>query len=109
MQERLLQIGRWLKVNGEGIYCSRRYCKSADEDIRYTVRDGKIYAFLMRFPFGEVTLNEVDYTSGMRAKLLGSDAEIGVENAGGKAKLVFPVINPDTLEGEHVYCFRIEK
>lgn len=109
MQERLLQIGKWLKTNGEGIYCSRRYRKSSNGDICYTVRDGRIYAFLKRFPFGEALLNEVDYTPSMKATLLGSDAEIKVENANGKAKLVFPAINPDTLESEYVYAFRIEK
>ncbi len=69
-QEQLREIGAWLKVNGEGIYSSRPWkifgegpTSNAEgahqehtqkgytpEDIRFTTRDGAVYAFLMEWP-----------------------------------------------------------
>lgn len=66
----LLEIGKWLKVNGEGIYGTRPWVRFGEgptkikegafsdtsrtpytpEDIRYTYKPGKIYAFCMKRP-----------------------------------------------------------
>ena len=56
MEERLLQMGRWLQVNGEAIYASRpwRDAPSAaemKETHRYfTGKDGYVYAILAKWP-----------------------------------------------------------
>jgi len=66
----LRDIGEWLKVNGEAIYCSRhfvifgegpteqldrvtslsQYIPFTAEDIRFTQKDGTLYAILMGWP-----------------------------------------------------------
>ena len=107
MQERLRQIGAWLKVNGEGIYASRKYKTSTQEGVVYTKRENKVYAFLKSFPFGSLTLNDVEFSEGCSARLLGSKTAIVCENDGGCLKLVFPPLNPDELESEYVYCFEL--
>lgn len=70
----LLEIGKWLKRNGEGIYGTRPWVRFGEgptkvaegafsdtsrepfcpEDIRYTYKPGRIYAFCMRRPEGGV-------------------------------------------------------
>lgn len=70
VEERLLEMGEWLKINGEAIYDSRPWKifgegpqeiveghlsehKNSDavaEDIRFTTRDGKLYAIAMDWP-----------------------------------------------------------
>lgn len=108
MQERLLQFGRWLKVNGEGIYGSRKYAESSDENIRYTKRENSVYAFLYRFPRGRVILPEIEYKEGISAKLLGSDAALTVTNENGKAAVHFPSLSPDDIETDSVYTIKID-
>lgn len=108
MQERLLQIGDWLKVNGEGIYSSRKYKKSTQQDVCYTKRDGNIYAFLKRFPEGELALNDIEFTPGIKVNLLGSDASIRTADDEGKLKLVIPALNPQKMLAKYIYTFKIE-
>lgn len=108
-QERLLQIGKWLEVNGEAVYCSRKYKTSTDDGVKYTQRDGNVYAFLSNFPFGSVTLFDIDYDSKINAAILGCDAKIETADDNGKLKLVFPAINPDCVKSEYVYCVKLSK
>lgn len=107
MEERLLQMGQWLRVNGEAIYESRVYSKAQQSGVYYTQRDGAVYAILNRFPFGEQTLELIDYAPSLKAQLLGSDAPLTVRDAGGKAQIIFPPINPDTLKSQWLYTIKL--
>ncbi len=109
MQERLLDIGSWLEVNGDGIYSTVRYSNSSDESIRYTKKGDDIYAFILKFPYGEFTLNEVDFDPDLKAEFLGSDVNPDIVNDNGKVRLSFPALNPDELKSQYAYCIRLYK
>ena len=109
MQQKLLDIGRWLEVNGEGIYSTVRYKNSSDENIRYTKKGDTLYAFIFKFPFGEFTLNEVEFDPDYKAEFLGSSVNPVVSNDNGKVKLTFPSFDPDTLNTEYAYCIKLYK
>jgi len=49
-------IGAWLKVNGEAVYASRPFEASGDSSVLYTRNDGKVYATLLDWTGGPVTL-----------------------------------------------------
>lgn len=107
MQERLLDMGKWLSVNGDAIYGTRIYTKAPQEGIYYTRKGDKVYAITNAYPFGSLTLDKVDYNPDIKAKLLAHDAPIAVENDNGKAKLVFPQINPDEMKCGWLYAFEL--
>lgn len=107
MEERLLQMGKWLEVNGDAIYGTRLYSKKLQDGVYYTQKNDKVYAIINRFPFGSVTLDNVDYNENISAKLLSHEAEIQVSNNNGKAMLTFPVINPDEVKCEHLYAIEL--
>ena len=109
MEERLLQIGDWLRVNGEAIYASKIYSKKLQNGVYYTKKPDADYAIINRFPFGSQVLELVDYDENLKATLLGSDAEIEIRNNGGKAELVFPAINPETIDSNYLYTFKLTK
>lgn len=109
MEERLLQIGEWLNVNGEAIYESRPYAQAAQPGLYYTRKGETVYAIVEKYPWGEIELPEVPYAPGMKANLLGCDAKIEVTDCGGHAKLIVPPINPEIMKSKYLYTFRIEK
>ncbi len=89
-QEMLLEIGRWLQVNGEGIYGTRPWFESGEgptqvpegaftdtkrtvftsEDIRFTQKEGAVYAHVMAWP--------ADGT--VRIKAMGADSIYALES-----------------------------
>ncbi len=107
MEERLLQMGEWLRVNGDAIYDTEVYTKENQEGIYYTKKDDKIYAILNRFPFGSAILDKVPYSTKLKAKLLSHPVEVKIRENAGKAELLFPVINPDEVTCQWLYAVEL--
>ncbi|MGA2852607.1 MAG: alpha-L-fucosidase [Verrucomicrobiota bacterium] len=71
-------IGAWLKVNGEAVYASRPFEVCGDNAVCYTRNNGNVYAALMNWTNGSITLKALragGATLGKVSKveLLGSD------------------------------------
>lgn len=51
-EERLLQLGKWLQINGEAIYSSRPWQIQNDTvgNVWYTQKDKAVYAITLRWP-----------------------------------------------------------
>jgi len=110
MQERLLQVGDWLRVNGEGVYGSRRYQASTQPGVWYTQSGGHLYAFLKRFPFGMVVLDDLPYDPAYAPVLLGWKGEgspVALLNADGKTALQFKPFPPEAIDSQWVYGVRL--
>ncbi|MDR0559157.1 MAG: alpha-L-fucosidase [Prevotellaceae bacterium] len=73
--KRLKDIGKWLKVNGEGIYNTRPYTTPKEGFIRYTrSKDGKtVYAICTEFPKDKLTLSSVTLGKTGQITMLGAE------------------------------------
>lgn len=109
MEERLLSMGKWLEVNGEAIYESEVYSKTAPEGVYYTRRDGNIYVITTVFPSKRTVCPEIRFDSSYKATLLGSDAPASIANVDGKTALSAQICSPDEVNSEHLYTFKISK
>jgi alpha-L-fucosidase len=110
---RLEEIGKWLKVNGEGIYSTRTCSTIAEDCIRYTrSKDSKtIYAIALEWPGKQLQLKSVKPAEGSKIHLLGYKKPLKWSHKDG----VTTIILPEELQKEsnrpcnYAYTFRLNQ
>ena len=121
MQERLLEMGAWLDVNGEAIYGTQpwRVHQEGELDnttVRYTAskQSEVFYAHVLQWPdSGMITLTQPNVTQDATVTMLGSSVELKWKplggGAGGNQGLVvqLPVYNPSTAMSSYIWVLRL--
>ena len=108
MQQRLLEIGEWLNVNGEAIYGTQPWRVQTEGDlVRYTTKGDAVYAIFLKWPTGETTLDAPNAKGSVQASLLGSTDPITFKAEGGKVHLTFPAGTPGTQTSQHAYVVKL--
>lgn len=127
-QQRLRGMGKWLKLNGEAIYESRpwliygegptetktghladqKFNGFGDEDIRFTQRDGQLYAIALGWPENGVlpikSLSNTIYNEAITTiELIGCNSKIEWERNGSALEIKLPEQKPC----EHAFVFKI--
>jgi alpha-L-fucosidase len=77
-EKRLIDIGKWLKVNGEGIYSTRSYAQQVEGPVSYTQsKDGRyLYAILKDWPGIKLNLKGVHPIKNSKIEMLGNDQNL---------------------------------
>lgn len=83
-EKRLKDIGKWLSINGEGIYATRPYAVKTEGCISYTQsKDGKtVYAILKEWPGNEINLKAIPFSSISKVEMLGCKASFIWQKSG---------------------------
>jgi alpha-L-fucosidase len=106
--ETLAEIGRWMGVNGEGIYGTRlRTPFSEGEAVRFTrSKDGRrVYAFLLGWPGESLHLRSIRAEEGSDIVLLGHDRPLSWASEADGLHIQLP---PELEEaGNHAWTIRI--
>jgi alpha-L-fucosidase len=113
---RLQDIGKWMAINGEGIYNSKPMTPYSTNNIYYTQsKDAKnIYAFYLSetdavsLP-AQVVLNNVVAAIGSKISLLGTSAKLKWKIEDGNTVITVPSSVAGKVSSQHVAVFRIEK
>lgn len=106
--QRLQDIGRWMKRNGEAIYATRKFNNfMEDSSIHFTQsKDHKqVYILFSNEPTQPLTLSKLPYKEGMKATWLHSGDAIELSNETGNTRIN---CNPKKkINGEYVWVLKI--
>lgn len=108
MQERLLEIGEWLKINGEAIYGTRPWSKISDgKFVRYTSKYNIVYAICLKWLGKELILSRVKPTNKTKVTMLGYNKQLKWKYTNNKLHIEVPVLLIDELPTKYAYIFKL--
>jgi alpha-L-fucosidase len=110
MEDRLLAIGRWLDVNGEAIYASKRYLSpaaDAKKRIYFTRKGDTVYMIV----FGKMPASvEIPKIGAVKSvSMLGYSGKIAWTAKDGALTVEAPRFAPGEIPCEHAVAFKIER
>ena len=109
MQERLLAIGDWLRLNGEAIYDTLPWWVHGEqESVCYTRRGEVVYAIVTKWPAGgHLRLRYPKPTAATRARMIGTDFDIPVTCPDGDLLLDLSQFRPGMLPCSHAWVIQL--
>jgi len=107
MQERLLEIGAWLKAYGEAIYGTHPWRSTSEGKVHYTSKSNAVYAITEMWPGSELVLSAPRTTAATTVELLGGSAPLKWRQEGGKLRIQAPPIPESALSLPEAYVFKL--
>jgi alpha-L-fucosidase len=109
-QQRLLEIGEWLDVNGDAIYGTRKWEGAAAnkqlDNVFFTRKGNDLYVMCTRFPEKPFTIQGAARAG--KVSMLGYNGMVRTQGGKGRLTIVPPVITPANSPCNHAWVFKLE-
>ena len=108
MQQRLTDMGNWLKINGEAIYATTSWDVARQSDINafFTVKGNDLYVIFTKYPDKTVTVRNVGKKP-TGITLLGSNATVNYSYRGKNVTITPPALSPADNPCEYAWVFKL--
>ncbi len=112
MQERLLEIGKWLKVNGEAIYGTEAFIKTKNDTavspetnktIFFTRKNKDVFIISLKWPSDGIVLTGMVPAVKLNISLLGRSNSVHAKVGGNRILITMPSLNPDDRQIAYVF------
>jgi alpha-L-fucosidase len=112
MQQRLVDIGSWLEVNGEAIYGTRPWeganaIRKIENSLYFTKKDRTLYVLCTEWPDKSLSIQGVQVSENTDVSLLGFGEKIEWSSIPGVIRIEIPTVTPNTLPCSYAWVFKV--
>jgi alpha-L-fucosidase len=108
-QQRLRDIGNWLKINGDAIYGTRVWEKAPPVNekttVYFTKKKTDLYAILTKWQENEIIIEGIGRPG--KIELLGFDEKIEFRHQDNRLFIMPPSLNPSNNPSQYAWTFKI--